>query len=207
MRETIGMLRRTLARLDVSSRSIFALIEPGSCFAGTLLELALAADRSYMLAASADALPPTVALSAHALDAYPTVNGRTRLAVRFGDDPAALARCREAAGRALSAGEALDLGLVTFAPDDLDWDDEVRIALEERASLSPDALTGMEANLRFPGAETMAVAHLRAAVGVAELDLHPAQRRRRARRAQGVRHRAQGGLQPGPRVTSPTETP
>ncbi len=156
MRETIGMLRRTLARLDVSSRSIFALIEPGSCFAGTLFELALAADRSYMLAASADALPPTVALSAHALDAYPTVNGRTRLAVRFGDDPAALARCRAAAGRALSAGAALDLGLVTFAPDDLDWDDEVRIALEERASLSPDALSGMEANLRFPGAETMA---------------------------------------------------
>ena len=156
VRETIGMLRRTLARLDVSSRSIFALVAPGSCFAGTLLELALAADRSYMLAASADAPPPTIALSAHALDAYPTVNGRTRLAVRFGDDPAALARCREAAGRALSAAEALELGLVTFAPDDLDWDDEVRIALEERASLSPDALSGLEANLRFPGAETMA---------------------------------------------------
>jgi benzoyl-CoA-dihydrodiol lyase len=156
VRETIGMLRRTLARLDVSSRSIFALIAPGSCFAGTLLELALAADRSYMLAASADAVPPTIALSAHALDAYPTVNGRTRLAVRFGDDPAALARCRDATGRALSAADAQNLGLVTFAPDDLDWNDEVRIALEERASLSPDALSGLEANLRFPGAETMA---------------------------------------------------
>ncbi len=109
-----------------------------------------------MLAESADALPPTIALSALALDAYPTVNGRSRLALRFGDDPAAIARCRDAVGGTLSAAEALDLGLVTFAPDDLDWDDEVRIALEERASLSPDALTGLEANLRFPGAETMA---------------------------------------------------
>ena len=155
VRETLGMLRRTLARLDTSARSLFALVGPGSCFAGTLLELALAADRTYMLAATDAVTPATVALTALNFDAYPMVNRRSRLATRFADDEAALARARAAAGRPLGAGEAMDLGLVTFAPDELDWDDEVRIAIEERASLSPDALTGMEANLRFGGAETM----------------------------------------------------
>jgi benzoyl-CoA-dihydrodiol lyase len=155
VRETLGMLRRTLARLDTSARSLFALVGPGSCFAGTLLELALAADRTYMLAAADAVTPASVALTALNFDAYPMVNRRSRLATRFADDEAALARARAAAGRPLGAGEAMDLGLVTFAPDELDWDDEVRIAIEERASLSPDALTGMEANLRFGGAETM----------------------------------------------------
>jgi len=155
VRETLGMLRRTLARLDTSARSLFALVGPGSCFAGTLLELALAADRTYMLAATDADTPASVALTALNFDAYPMVNRRSRLATRFADDEAALARARAAAGRPLGAGEAMDLGLVTFAPDELDWDDEVRIAIEERASLSPDALTGMEANLRFGGAETM----------------------------------------------------
>jgi benzoyl-CoA-dihydrodiol lyase len=155
VRETLGMLRRTLARLDTSPRSLFALVEPGSCFAGTLFELSLAADRTYMLAATDAGTPPSVALTALNVDAYPMVNRRSRLATRFAGDEAALARARAAAGRPLDAGEAMALGLVTFAPDDLDWDDEVRIAIEERASLSPDALTGMEANLRFGGAETM----------------------------------------------------
>jgi benzoyl-CoA-dihydrodiol lyase len=156
VRETIGMLRRTLARLETSSRSMIALVEPGSCFAGTLLELALAADRSYMLASTTDGAAPTIALSAQNFDPYPTVGRTSRLAARFAGDPAALARARAAIGRPLGADEAMDLGLVTFAPDDLDWSDEVRIAIEERASLSPDALTGMEANLRFGGAETTA---------------------------------------------------
>jgi len=152
VRETIGMLRRTLARLDVSSRSLFALIEPGSCFVGTLFELALAADRSYMLDADRNA----VALSALNFSAYPRVDGRTRLDQRFYGEEAPLAAVRDALDGALDAATALRLGLVTAAPDDIDWADEVRIALEERASLSPDALTGMEANLRFGGDETMA---------------------------------------------------
>ena len=156
VRETIGMLRRTLARLDVTSRTLYALIEPGSCFAGTLLELVLAADRSYMLAPhdNADAAP-TIALSAMNLGPYPMVNGRPRLAARFYEDDAPIATAKSATGRALGAADALALGLITVAPDDLDWADEIRIALEERASLSPDALTGMEANLRFGGVETM----------------------------------------------------
>jgi benzoyl-CoA-dihydrodiol lyase len=156
VRETIGMLRRTLARLDVTSRTLYALIEPGSCFAGTLLELALAADRSYMLAVPDDeAAAPRIALSTMNFGAYPMVNGLSRIAARFYGEAAPITRAKDAAGRALSADEALDLGLVTAAPDDLDWADEVRIALEERASLSPDALTGLEANLRFGPAETM----------------------------------------------------
>jgi benzoyl-CoA-dihydrodiol lyase len=154
VRETIGMLRRTLARLDVTSRTLFVLIEPGSCFAGTLLEVALAADRSYMLATEGDA-SPRVALSELNFGTYPMVNGESRLAARFYAEAAPLARAKEAIGRPLAPGEALDLGLVTAAPDELDWADEVRVALEERASLSPDALTGMEANLRFGGVETM----------------------------------------------------
>jgi len=156
VRETIGMLRRTLARLDVTSRTLYALIESGSCFAGTLFELALAADRSYMLAlASDDPAAPAIALSAMNFGPYPMVNGQHRLAARFYDEEAPIAAAKGATGRAVAASEAMELGLVTAAPDDLDWADEIRIALEERASLSPDALTGMEANLRFGVAETM----------------------------------------------------
>jgi benzoyl-CoA-dihydrodiol lyase len=156
VRETIGMLRRTLARLDVTSRTLYALIEPGSCFAGTLCELALAADRSYMLALpDNEAGAPQVSLSAMNFGAYPMVNGLSRIAARFYNDAALVARAKETDGRALSSGEALELGLVTATPDDLDWAEEIRMALEERASLSPDALTGLEANLRFGIAETM----------------------------------------------------
>ena len=160
VRETLGMLRRTLARLDVTSRTLYALIEPGSCFAGTLLEIALAADRSYMLAvpdgktdAGADA--PQIALSSQNFGAYPMVSGQARIAARFYDEAGPIARAKEAAGRMLPAADALELGLVTTTPDELDWADEIRLALEERASLSPDALTGMEASLRFGGVETM----------------------------------------------------
>ncbi len=156
VRETIGMLRRTLARLDVTSRSLFALIEPGSCFAGTLLELALAADRSYMLALpDVEAAVPKIVLSKLNFGAYPMVNGEPRLAARFYGESEPIAHAKEAIGRPVAADVALELGLVTAAPDELDWADEVRVALEERASLSPDALTGMEANLRFGGVETM----------------------------------------------------
>jgi len=153
VRETLGKLRRTLARLDVTSRTLFALVEPGSCFAGTLFEAALAADRVYMLAGGDR--PPKIALSAQNFGAYPMANGRARIAARFHDDAAALGAAHAAAGKTLDAGEAAALGLVTSAPDEIDWADEVRLALEERASLSPDALTGLEANLRFGGAETM----------------------------------------------------
>jgi benzoyl-CoA-dihydrodiol lyase len=157
VRETIGMLRRTLARLDVTSRTLYALIEPGSCFAGTLCELALAADRSYMLALPEnEAGAPQVSLSAMNFGVYPMVNGLSRIAARFYNDTALVARAKDTEGRALSSREALELGLVTATPDDLDWAEEIRIALEERASLSPDALTGLEANLRFGVAETMA---------------------------------------------------
>ncbi len=156
VRETIGMLRRTLARLDVTSRTLYALIEPGSCFAGTLCELALAADRSYMLALPEnEAGAPQLTLSAMNFGVYPMVNGLSRVAARFYNDSALVARAKDTEGRALSSREALELGLVTATPDDLDWAEEIRIALEERASLSPDALTGMEANLRFGVAETM----------------------------------------------------
>jgi len=152
VRETIGLLRRTLARLDVSSRSMYAIVEPGSCFAGLLFELALAADRSYMLALEEDA--PKIALDGFNFGLLPEVNGRSRLDTRFSGDAAKIAALEQHTGMQLGPEEALELGLVTVAPDDLDWEDEVRIAIEERASLSPDALTGMEASLRFPGAET-----------------------------------------------------
>lgn len=156
VRETIGMLRRTLARLDVSSRSLFALVEPGSCFAGTLLELALAADRTYMLQLpdTPDAAPHIYADTAN-FGRYPMVNGLTRLAARFYEEAAPIAAVREQAGKPLDGAAAEALGLITAAPDDIDWEDEIRIAMEERASLSPDALTGLEANLRFGGVETM----------------------------------------------------
>ncbi|HEX2331711.1 MAG TPA: 2,3-epoxybenzoyl-CoA dihydrolase [Burkholderiales bacterium] len=147
VRETIGYLRRTLSRLDVSSRSIFAIIEKGSCFAGTLMELALAADRSYMLDVDDG---PQIALSEMNFGAYPMANGLSRLETHFCGEAPSLEKAK-----AFSTEEARKLGLVTFTPDDIDWDDEVRIAIEERASLSPDALTGMEASLRFAGPETM----------------------------------------------------
>jgi len=155
--ETIGLLRRTLARLDVSSRTLFALIEPGSCFAGTLLELALAADRTYMLALpDAPDRAPKAVVGESNFGLYPMVTGQTRLQRRFYEEPAPLETIRALLGKPLDAHQAEEAGLVTSAPDDIDWADEVRIAVEERASLSPDALTGMEANLRFNGKETMA---------------------------------------------------
>jgi benzoyl-CoA-dihydrodiol lyase len=158
--EIIHYLKRTLKRLDVTSRSLIALIEPGSCFAGSMLELALAADRSYMLAgvfeeAGPDTEPAAVVVGEMNLGPLPMGNGLTRLATRFTGDADGLAAVEKQAGEMLQAGEAERLGLITFAPDDIDWDDEVRIAIEERASFSPDALTGMEANYRFAGQETM----------------------------------------------------
>ncbi|WP_447921307.1 2,3-epoxybenzoyl-CoA dihydrolase [Achromobacter aegrifaciens] len=155
VRETAGMLRRTLARLDVTSRSLFALIEPGSCFAGTLLELALAADRSYMLDNEDESAPAQIVVGARNFGAYPMVNGQSRLQRRFYEEESPLEAVRARADQRLSATDALELGLITFAPDNIDWDDEVRMMLEERRALSPDALTGLEANLRFGGKETM----------------------------------------------------
>jgi benzoyl-CoA-dihydrodiol lyase len=155
VREVIGMLRRTLARIEVSSRTVMALIEPGSCFAGTLLELALAADRSYMLDLPDDPSAPAIALSEMNFGAYPRADRQSRISARFYAESAPLAAARATLGRGLRAAEAAGLGLVTAAVDELDWADEIRIVLEERASLSPDALTGMEANLRFGAGETM----------------------------------------------------
>ncbi len=156
VRETIGMLRRTLARLDVSARTLFALIEPGSCFAGTLAEIAFAADRSYMLALpDAPDSAPRIALGELNFGTYPMVNGQSRLARRFYEEEAPLAEARAAIGGTLDGARAEALGLVTAAPDDIDWADEIRLAVEERAAMSPDALTGLEANLRFAGRETM----------------------------------------------------
>ncbi len=157
VRETTGMLRRTLARIDVSSRSLFALIDEGSCFAGTLAELAFAADRSYMLALpDTPQAAPTLTLSAMNFGLLPMVTGQSRLARRFYDDEAPLAAVKAKIGEPLDADQALALGLITANPDDIDWADEIRLALEERASMSPDALTGLEANLRFNGKENMA---------------------------------------------------
>jgi benzoyl-CoA-dihydrodiol lyase len=158
VREIRLYLKRTLKRLDVSSRSIFALIEPGSSFGGTLLELALAADRSYMLDGRRqgdDRLAPGVRLTAMNFGAYPMANGLSRLASRFLADPGRVDDLKGRLGQDLDATAAEEAGLVTFTPDDIDWDDEVRMAIEERAAFSPDALTGMEASLRFAGPETM----------------------------------------------------
>ena len=156
VRETIGLLRRTLARLEVSSRTLIALIDSGSCFAGTLLELALAADRAYMLDARDDpATAPQLALSESNFGAYPRVDGLSRIEARYYREAEPIAKVRAAIGHKLPAKEAAALGLVTAALDDIDWSDEIRMVLEERASMSPDALTGMEANLRFGVTETM----------------------------------------------------
>ena len=158
--EIIQYLKRTLKRLDVTSRSIIALIEPGSCFAGSLLELALAADRSFQLSGvfeeiDPDADPAAITVGPMNLGPLPMGNGLTRLQTRYLGDEAGLAGVEKQAGEPLLAEDAERLGLVTFAPDDIDWDEEVRIAVEERASFSPDALTGLEANYRFAGPETL----------------------------------------------------
>ena len=156
VRETIGLLRRTLSRLDVSSRSMFALIESGSCFAGTLAELVFAADRAYMLALPDDKVKaPKLTLSEMNFDQYPMATGQSRLQRRFHEESEPLEAVRAQVGKPLDAQAAFDLGLVTEAPDDIDWADEVRLAIEERTAMSPDALTGLEANLRFSGKETM----------------------------------------------------
>jgi benzoyl-CoA-dihydrodiol lyase len=156
VRETIGVLRRALSRLDVSSRSLFALIEPGSCFAGTFLELALACDRSYHLALPDDeARTPKIVVTEANFGLYPMATGQSRLGRRFYDEASALQAVRARANKALDADAAFALGLVTANPDDIDWADEVRLVLEQRAAMSPDALTAMEANLRFNGQENM----------------------------------------------------
>ncbi len=156
VRETTGLLRRALSRLDVSSRSLYALIEPGSCFAGTFLELALACDRSYMLALPDDAAKaPKIVVDEANFGRYPMATGESRLARRFYGEQPALDAVRAKAGQPLDADAAYALGLVTSNPDDIDWADETRIAIEERVAMSPDALTGMEANLRFNGQENM----------------------------------------------------
>ena len=154
--ETIGHLRRTLARLDVSSRSVFALVEPGSCFAGTLAELAFCADRTYMLVLPDEPeKQPTLQLDEFNFGFFPMVNGQSRLQRRFYEEAGPMEAARGAIGQALDGDAALKLGLVTAAPDDIDWADEIRLALEERAAMSPDALTGLEANLRFAQKENM----------------------------------------------------
>ena len=152
VRETVLFMKRTLKRMDLTARSFFALVEPGSCFAGSLFELALAADRAYMLDDPEQA--NTIALSGMNGGPLKMSNGLTRLDTRFLATPE---RVQELLGEAepFDPQAALDAGLVSFAPDELDWADEVRLAIESRAALSPDALTGMEANLRFPGPETM----------------------------------------------------
>jgi benzoyl-CoA-dihydrodiol lyase len=158
--EVVHYLKRTLRRLDVTSRSLIAVIEPGSCFAGSLLELALAADRSFQLAGvfedqDPDAEPATITLGDMNTGPLTMSNGLTRLQTRFWGDDAGYEAAAKHKNEALEAEDAADLGLITFAPDDIDWDEEIRIATEERASFSPDALTGLEANYRFAGPETM----------------------------------------------------
>jgi benzoyl-CoA-dihydrodiol lyase len=155
VRETIGLLRRTFSRLDVSSRSLFALVEEGTCFAGTFLELALACDRIYHLALPDSDAPPAITVGEVNFGLYAMVSGQSRLQRRFYEEVPALEAVRSKVGQALDADTAFALGLATSNPDDIDWADETRIAIEERVAMSPDALTGMEANLRFNGTENM----------------------------------------------------
>jgi benzoyl-CoA-dihydrodiol lyase len=158
IREIRHYLKRTLKRIDVSSRSIFSLIEPGSCFCGTLLELALASDRTYMLRGlreGDESMPARIVLTEMNFGTTPMGNGLTRLQSRFQSEPARIEKLLARIGEPLDADAADQLGLVTFTPDDIDWDDEVRLAIEERAAFSSDALTGMEASLRFGGPETL----------------------------------------------------
>jgi benzoyl-CoA-dihydrodiol lyase len=151
VREVIGMMRRTFARLDVTSRSIYAVIEPGSCFAGSLVELALAADRVYML----DDPQSKVVLSEMNFGGLEAANGLSRLEARFYRDQSRISGLKKHIGETLSPQQATEFGLVTFTPDELDWNDEIRLAIESRLALSPDAMTGLEANLRFGQTETM----------------------------------------------------
>lgn len=156
VRETIGYLRRTLCRFDVTSRSMFAIIDGTSCFVGTLFELALACDRSYQLSLPDDeSASPTITVSLANFGLFPTLTGESRLHRRFYGNDSLLGRVQESVNVPLNADAACEIGLVTFNPDDLDWEDEIRIAVEERAAMSPDALTGMESNLRFGGRESM----------------------------------------------------
>jgi benzoyl-CoA-dihydrodiol lyase len=155
VREVLGMMRRTFARLDVSSRSLYAIVEAGSCFVGTLFELVLAADRVYMRDSQDAGNVASVVLSRMNFGSLPMVNHLSRIAARFYQDADQIENLRKLIGKKLTVHEALEAGLVTAAPDDLDWDDEIRQALESRAALSPDALTGLEANLRFGGNETL----------------------------------------------------
>ena len=155
VREVLGMMRRTFARIDVTSRSLYAIVEPGSCFAGTLLELALSADRIYMRDTQEEGGNATITLSKMNFGALPMVNKLSRLAARFYNGGAEMQSLLGQIGKRLSAREALDAGMVTSAPDDLDWEDEIRQAIESRAAQSPDALTGLEANLRFGSQETL----------------------------------------------------
>ena len=158
IREVLLFTRRVLKRIDVSARSLIAAVEPASCFAGTLLEFVLAADQSYMLSGQFEddeAPPATLVLNQMNFGRYPMVTGITRIAARFQNDDEGIATLANNIGVALPASQAADLGLVTFTPDDIDWQDELRILIEARAGFSPDALSGMEASLRFPGPETM----------------------------------------------------
>src|SRR5260370_1241407 len=155
VREVLGMMLRTFARIDGTSRSLYAIVEAGSCFAGTLLELALAADRIYMRDTQEDGSIPSMTLSKMNFGPLPMVNKLSRMAARFYGDEAQMETLRGAIAKKLSVREALDAGLVTAAPDDLDWEDEIRQAIESRAAQSPDALTGLEANLRFRPEETL----------------------------------------------------
>ncbi len=157
VREVLLYWKRVLKRLDLTARSVFTLIAPGSCFAGLLLELALASDRAYMFEGESDdgEAPPSIELGRLNFGAFPTPNGLSRIETRFLAQPDATDRLRELIGKPLDAEAAEEAGLITEVLEDLDWDDEIRIALEERASFSPDALTAMEANLRFPGPETL----------------------------------------------------
>jgi benzoyl-CoA-dihydrodiol lyase len=154
VREVLGMMRRTFARLEVTSRSIYAIVEPSSCFAGTLLELALAADRVYMRDTQEGESVATMTLSPMNFGPLPMVNGLSRIAARFYEDGTQIETLRGLIGKKLTPQDALEAGLVTAAPDDLDWEDEIRQAIESRVAQSPDALTGLEANLRFGPAET-----------------------------------------------------
>jgi benzoyl-CoA-dihydrodiol lyase len=158
LREVRHYLKRVLKRVDLTAKTFFTLIEPGSCFAGTLAELVFAADRSMMLIGTREGdnrKPAAIVLGEANFGAYPMGNGITRVASRFLGEPDTLDDAQGKIGAPLEADEAEELGLITFAREDFDWDDELRVMIEERASQSPDALTGMEANLRFAGPETM----------------------------------------------------
>jgi benzoyl-CoA-dihydrodiol lyase len=200
--EIVLYLKRTLKRLDVTSRSLIALIEPGSCFAGSLLELALAADRSYMLFGVFEDVDPTVSTNQGTpaavsvgpmnLGPLPMGNGLTRLQTRFYGDEDGLAAVDKRADEPLEAEEAEKLGLITFAPDDIDWEEEVRIAVEERSAFSPDALTGLEANYRFAGPETIETKIFGRLTAWQNWIFYLGARRRAAR----VRHRQTGRFRP-----------